>query len=260
MIAAAASPEAKEQAEGVKAKVTARIDGLEAQLVMGKSDLQPKFDAVTVAREAAAAADRARVAAAEAARKATRDLEPVSVFISRKTQRLYVRQAFQPILELPVTIRDADGPIGTYIFTAMERTGTHIRWSLVSLVSGRPDGGGNDPGGSIRKGHERDVGPIVGDLESAKAALDRITIPQESLDLIAEKVSPRSALIISDEALSSETGNGTEFVVSLSGEPQGGLKRRRPSPQQFEVRYDRPRAPYWRSPFAGQYSTQWYRF
>ena len=260
MIAAAASPEAKEQAEGVKAKVTARIDELEAQLGAGKSELQPKLDAVTVAREAAGAADRARIAAAEAARKATHDLEPVSVFISRKAQRLYVRQAFQPILEIPITVRDADRPIGTYIFTAMERTGTHIRWSLVSLVSGRPDGDGDDPSGSIRKGHERDVGPIVGDLESAKAALDRITIPQESLDLIAEKVSPRSALIISDEALSSETGNGTEFVVSLSGEPQGGLKRRRPSPQQFEVRYDRPRAPYWRSPFAGQYSTQWYRF
>ena len=260
MIAAATSPEAKEQAEGVKAKVTARIDELEAQLVAGKSELQPKLDAVIVAREAAAAADRARVAATEAARRATHDLAPVSVFISRKTQRLYVRQAFQPILEIPITVRDADRPIGTYIFTAMERTGTHIRWSLVSLVSGRPDGSGDGPGGSVRKGHERDVGPIVSDLESAKAALDRITIPQDSLDLIAEKVSPRSALIISDEALSSETGNGTEFVVTLSSEPQGSLKRRRPSSQQFEVRYDHPRAPYWRSPFAGQYSTPWYRF
>jgi hypothetical protein len=248
MIAAAASPEAKEQAEGVKAKVSARIDELEAQLVAGKSELQPKADAVTVAREAAAAADRVRVAAAEAARKATRDLEPVSVFISRKTQRLYVRQAFQPILEIPVTVRDADRPIGTYIFTAMERTGTHIRWSLVSLVSGRS---GDGPSGSARKGHERDVGPTVNDLESAKAALDRITIPQDSLDLIAEKVSSRSALIISDEALSSETGNGTEFVVVLSGEPQGSLKQRRLYPQ-MEVRYDRP-MPYWRSPFAGQY-------
>ncbi|MGA7100995.1 MAG: hypothetical protein WB019_12100, partial [Pseudolabrys sp.] len=103
--------------------------------------------------------------------------------------------------------------------------------------------------------------PIASDLESAKAALDRITIPQDSVDLIAEKVSPRSALIISDEALSSETGTGTEFVVPLSGEPQGGLKRRRPSSSpQFEVRYERPRTPYWRSPYAGQYSTQWFRF
>jgi hypothetical protein len=124
MIAAATSPEAKEQAESVKAKVTARIDELKSQLVAGKSGLQPKLDAVIVAREAAAAADRTRVAATEAARRATHDLAPVSVFISRKTQRLYVRQAFQPILEIPITVRDADRPIGTHIFTAMERTGT----------------------------------------------------------------------------------------------------------------------------------------
>jgi hypothetical protein len=39
--------------------------------------------------------------------------------------------------------------------------------------------------------------------------------------------SPRSSLIVSDEALSPETGNGTEFVVLLSGEPQGSMKIRR---------------------------------
>jgi hypothetical protein len=260
-IASAGSPEAKEQAESAKAKVLARIGELETQLVADKSELQPKLDAVTVAREAAADAERARVAAVEAARKATRDLEPVSVFISRKSQRLYVRQAFQPVLEIPITVRDADRPIGTYVFTAMERTGTHIRWSLVPLVGGRSNDSREEPGGSLHKTHERDFAPIASDLESAKAALDRITIPQDSVDLIAEKVSPRSALIISDEALSSETGTGTEFVVPLSGEPQGGLKRRRPSSSpQFEVRYERPRTPYWRSPYAGQYSTQWFRF
>jgi hypothetical protein len=77
------------------------------------------------------------------------------------------------------------------------------------------------------------------------------------VDRIAEMVSPRSSLIISDEALSPETGNGTEFVVVLSGEPQGGLKHRRREPQ-MDVRYDR--MPYWRSPFAGQYSPWGPRF
>ena len=111
----------------------------------------------------------------------------------------------------------------------------------------------------MRKGHDRDVGTITTDLESAKAALDRIAIPQDTVDRIAEMVSPRSSLIISDEALSSETGNGTEFVVVMSDEPQGGLKHRRPSPQ-IEVRYDRPGAPYWRSPIGGQYSPWGPRF
>ena len=240
-IASASSPEAKERAESAKEKVTIRIGELGPQLAAANSDLQPKVDAVTTTREAAVAADRERVAAAEAARKAKRELEPVSVFISRKNQRLYVRQAFQPILEVPVTFRDADRPIGTYVFTAIGRSGTHVRWSMVALVSEKYAG-------------------AVSDLDSAKSALDRITIPQESVALIAEKISPRSALIISDEPLSGETGTSTDFIVTLSNEPQGGLKqRRRPSSPQYEVRYDRPRN-YWRSPYAGQYSTQWFRF
>jgi hypothetical protein len=50
---------------------------------------------------------------------------------------------FEPILESPVTILDADRPIGTHVFTAMERTSgdTNIRWSVVSLDGGRPHGG-----------------------------------------------------------------------------------------------------------------------
>jgi hypothetical protein len=175
-----------------------------------------------------------------------RDLAPVSVFISRKTQRLYVRQAFQPVLESPVTIRDADRPIGTHIFTAIERAGGgDMRWSVVSLKGGQ---GMLEPrgfGGPSTELASTETG-------GAKAALDRITIPQEALDRI--EASPGSSLIISDEALSSETGKGTEFVVIMSDEPQGGIKMRRRNPE-TDFRYVGPRnrLPYW-SPFAGPYS------
>jgi hypothetical protein len=243
-IASADSPEGKQQAEDAKAKMTARIVELDAQLTVGKTELQPKLDALAVAREAAAAAERTRVATAEAARKATRDLAPISVFISRKTQRLYVRQSFQPLLDIPVTFQDADRPIGTHIFTAMERIGTEIRWSVVSLVGGRPDGRRDTADGSARKGRGKEFVAMVTDLESAKSALDRIAIPQNTLDLIAEKVSPRSSLIISDEGLNPETGEGTDFVIPLSGEPQGGLKNRR-APPRIEARYGRPSFSYW---------------
>ncbi len=106
-VASAGSAEANEQAEDAKAKAAVRAAELEAQWAAAKAELQPKFDAVATAREAAVTAENARVVAA----KAALDLEPVSVFIGRKTQRLYVRQAFQPLLESPVTIRDADRPI-----------------------------------------------------------------------------------------------------------------------------------------------------
>ena len=60
------------------------------------------------------------------------------MLISRKTQRLYVRKAFEPLFESPVTIQDADRPIGTHVFTALQRTSgdTNIRWSAVSLRGG----------------------------------------------------------------------------------------------------------------------------
>jgi L,D-transpeptidase catalytic domain len=247
-IALASSPEAKE-AEDAKTKAAAQLAEVEAQLGSAKAQLQPKLDAVAAAREAASAAETARVVTAEDARKAARDLEPISVFISRKTQHLYIRQALQPILDIPVTIQDADRPIGMHIFTAMERTGAEIRWSVVSLVT---DSG--DEVNGARRTRSRDDKATATDLSTAKAALDRVVIPQEIVDRIAEIVSPRSSLIISDEALSSETGEDTDFVVIMSGEPQGGLTHRRRE-RQIEVRYDR--LPYWRSPFGTPYSPWW---
>jgi L,D-transpeptidase catalytic domain len=228
----AESAEAKEQAEAAKAQAAARVAELEAQLTAAEAEVQPKLDAVAPTREAAVAAENASAAAAEAARKAASGLDPVSVFISRKTQRLYVRQSFQPLLEAPVTIADADRPIGTHVFTALERVGdADMRWSVVSLEGGRLDGSAEaELHGAARGRRDADVEPMSTDPGGAKAALDRISIPQDTLDRIREMISPRSSLIISDEALSSETGKGTEFVVLMSGEPQGGISTRRRSP------------------------------
>ena len=69
------------------------------------------------------------------------------------------------------------------------------------------------------------------DVAAAKAALDRIAIPQEALERISEVVLPGSSLIISDEGASIETGKDTDFVVLMSGEPQGGIKTRRREPR-----------------------------
>ena len=235
-LGSAMSAEAKDQADDAKARAVASIAGLQKEWDAAQAVLQGRLDAEVLAREAAVATETVRAAAAQVAREAARDLEPVSVFISRKTQRLYVRRAFQPILETPVTVQDADRPIGTHVFTAMEPTNgdTEMRWSAVSLVGGRVEAAAAEPGG-------------------AKAALDRIVIPQNALDRIAGLAVPRSSLIISDEALSSETGKETDFVIVLSGEPQGGIKTRRRAPG-FEFGYERPvgRLPPWRSPFAGQ--------
>ena len=133
-------------AEEAKARATAKVAELEAQLAAAEAELQPKRNAMVAARAEAAAAEAARVAAVEAAGNAEHALEPVSVFISRDTQRLYVRQAFQPILDIPVTIRDSETPIGTHVFTAVERADKRgMQWSVVSLV------------GKFEYRHSRDV-------------------------------------------------------------------------------------------------------
>jgi hypothetical protein len=165
-----------------------------------------------------------------------------------------VRRGFEPILESPVTILDADRPIGTHVFTAVARTDTGLRWSVVDLGDGdrhavlearaRPQAVG-----------ARDLEPVPAYASASRSALDRIVIPQEVRDRIASAASPRSSLIISDEALSAETGKGTEFVAVLGNEPQGGLAMRRhgPGPELHYTRL-RDRQLYGRSPFGTPFS------
>ncbi|HEU5276701.1 MAG TPA: L,D-transpeptidase family protein [Xanthobacteraceae bacterium] len=222
-LSAVASDEAKAKAEDAKQKAAAQVAELQTKLDAAKAELQPKQDALGPAREAAVAAESARAEAVKASREAAHELEPVSVFISRKSQKLYVRRGFEPILESPITIRDADRPIGTHIFTATARSGANLRWSVVTLD----------------------------DAGSATSALDRITIPQEVLDKIAPTAAPRSSIIITDEGLSGETGKGTEFVAVLSKEPQGGLAMRKHTPSTDYSYARRDRYYYGRSPSYG---------
>jgi hypothetical protein len=177
-LAFAISAEERAQAEEAKTNALDRIVELQAQWAVAKADLQPKLDAVAPARAAAASAEAMRVAAARAAQVAARDLEPVSMFISRKTQRLYVRQPLQPIWESPVTILDADQPVGTHVFTAMERTNgdTSMRWSAVTVDDGSPRAREVEPQGRARGRIGQGIEPISTDADSAKSALDRIVI------------------------------------------------------------------------------------
>jgi hypothetical protein len=148
-------------------------------------------------------------------------LWPVSIFISLKIQRLYVRQGFEPIMNMPVAIHDASSPIGTHVFTAVGyEGGAGVRWTAVSLsgrASGRIDG---DIKGATPQA----------DKSAASAALDRITIPQEVKDRFPQSAWLGSSLIISDEDLNKETGPATDFIVVSSTDPQGGSMMRKPEP------------------------------
>lgn len=214
-LAAAKTDEAKAKAEELKQKAAARIAELTTQLDAAKADAKPKLDALAALKDAAKAAEKKKADTAKAATEAKLALEPVSIYISRATRKLYVRrnthkpapdgggEVFDTSIEVPVTISNPDKRIGTHVFTAMAKSGDGLRWSAVTID-----------------------GP-----DDAKSALDRITIPQEVLDRIAPTALPRSSIVISDEPLSRETNYRTEFVVVLNDQPQGGFITRKPTPK-----------------------------
>jgi lipoprotein-anchoring transpeptidase ErfK/SrfK len=237
------SREAIQLAQDAKAKAVARLVDAEARLSAATLAAQSRPD-VARARQEAETAGAEKTAALQAAAEAARKAAPVSVFISRKTQHLYVRQSFLPIFDMALTIRDPDEPIGTHIFTAVNylNAGADIRWSVVSMD---PKIDEHRPASSepLRVRHR--ISPLLSSSAStAEAALDRIVIPAEAVERISELASPGSSLIISDEGISSETANDTDFVVLMSGEPQGGIKKRRRDPGTSR-RYNRPYGTFW---------------
>ena len=209
---AANGDQAKAQAEEVKVKAAAKAAEAGRQIETATADLKPKIDAASEASATAKATAIRKADTAKAAKEAKLALEPVSVYISRATGKLYVRrntrkpwadggEVFDASVEVPIEIRDPDKPIGTHVFTAMALGDSGLRWTAVSIDTG----------------------------DRAKNALDRITIPQDVLDRIASIAVPRSSIIVSDEPLSAETNYRTEFVAVLSNQPQGGFVTRRPT-------------------------------
>jgi lipoprotein-anchoring transpeptidase ErfK/SrfK len=200
-------------AEDMRQKAAATATALGAQLDAARAELKAKQDAAAAAEVAARAAEAKRIETAKAATDAKLASEPVAIFISRATHKLYVRrdthkkwpdggELYDFSQEFPVTIKDPDKPLGTHIFTAVARAEGGLRWTEVSIDNG----------------------------DSGKNALDRITFPQEVLDRIAPTAVPLSSITISDEPLSGETNYRTEFVAVLSNQPQGGFITRERSP------------------------------
>jgi hypothetical protein len=210
-LAAANTDQAKARAEEAKQKAAAMAAELGTQLDTAKADAKSKPDAAA-AKEAAKVAETKKAAAAKTASEAKLALEPVSIYISRAAQKLYVRRnthkplpdggvVFDSTIEVPITIREPGKRIGTHVFTAVARADAGLRWTAVTIDDG----------------------------DDAKNALDRITIPKDVLDRIAPTALPRSSIIISDEPLSGETNYRTEFVAVLSNQPQGGFITRKPT-------------------------------
>jgi hypothetical protein len=141
---------------------------------------------------------------------------PISIFISRKLGKIFVRQDFEPLLDAPVKIENPDQALGTHVFTALNYLPDHatLQWNVVSLP------------GELNKTHwtyvttsygrrkrVRVKDDPLGTVKTPQEALARITIPQGVIDQISQLIVPGSSLIISDQGLGEETGKGTDFIV-----------------------------------------------
>lgn len=180
----------------------AAIGSIEAELV--------------TARKAYATARNALDDAEAELKRATASLhqfgKPATIFISRRSGKLKVRQGYAEVFETPVVITSPDATIGTHVFSASrfaDDTETALDWQALTL---------NDtalPEPARRRGRETTETPSLASAPAPTAAnaLDRITLSGEAKARIAELIKPGSTLIISDADVSPETGANTDIIV-----------------------------------------------
>ena len=164
---------------------------------------------------------------AEIARSAPKT--PISIFISGKEKKIFVRQDFLPLFSAPVTINRPERPLGTHVFTALSFADdhAHFRWNVVSLPGEQPKASARTLANTSRiemerrfaRGRHRDESADAPDVlpspQTPQEALARIDIPQDIIDRISDLIIPGSSLIISDQGLGGETGEGTDFIVVM---------------------------------------------
>jgi lipoprotein-anchoring transpeptidase ErfK/SrfK len=145
----------------------------------------------------------------------------IAVLISRKDSKLYVRQNFAPLFDVPVTVAPDDRPLGTHVFTVQaDRNDPNIlHWSAFSLpVTARQALRRDDDEQVWRKRRlagAAETKPLP-DPDGPAEALDRLTIPADAMARITDALSTGGSIIVSDQGVNaSETGEGTDFIVPL---------------------------------------------
>jgi lipoprotein-anchoring transpeptidase ErfK/SrfK len=170
------------------------------------------------------AADAAKAAAPRAdAAFSPKRAGQIAVFVSRKDSRLYVRQNFSPLFDLPVTIAPDERPLGTHVFTAqVDRSDANVlHWSAVSLPSPTRNADRRSTD-EVRPNRRKaaTAAPVevkqIPVSDAPAEALDRLSLPADVMAKIYESLSTGGSIIVSDQGIAAgETGEGTDFIVSL---------------------------------------------
>jgi hypothetical protein len=145
----------------------------------------------------------------------------IAVFVSKKDGKLYVRQNFAPLFDVPVSIEPSDRPLGTHVFTAQtdKNDANQLHWSVVSMpVMARAAARADDDEPALRRRKttgaiEVKAAPVP---DSASEALDRLTIPADAMARLNEALTTGSSIVVSDQGINGgETGEGTDFIIPL---------------------------------------------
>ncbi len=213
-----AGAEAAAEAALATAKIAARSKLVGARAALEEAQAREAvktpaaFSAVQVWKSAVAA----RKDAVKTLKEADRRREPVSIFVSKKEGRIFIRQDWKEVYEAPVTIRDPDRPLGTHVFIAVaaEPDGSAMSWSAISIP---PESSQSKPSHSQKRAKNAPELPVAktdtSGRETAAGALDRIEIPPEARKRMSELVWTGASLIVSDHARSDEMDNDTDFIV-----------------------------------------------
>jgi len=147
----------------------------------------------------------------------------IAVFISRKDNKLYVRQNFAPLFDVPVTIAASDRPLGTHVFTAEfdKNDPNALHWTVITV---QPTGraamrDSDEPRHSRRQKGKGKPAPVVEAKpapvpDTPAEALDRITIPPDVMARIMDAMNTGGSIVVSDQGINQgETGEYTDFIV-----------------------------------------------
>ena len=211
-----------------------RLHGLDARAESARRVVADQADLVAAAAQVDDAASSRRAATAADLKQANDEVErtrtalvkkereeanldrPITVFVSRKTGRLHVRQGFDDLFDTPVTIAQADHPVGTHVFTAVAETagGAALQWHVTTVQHGQASEASSARRGARKKGDETVVdGATAARASTPERVLERIEVAPDVRERIAEFIKPGSTLIVSDHGPSHETGRGTDFVI-----------------------------------------------
>lgn len=198
---------------------TAAKEQAEKDLTAARADERAKSDAAFEAAKAVRAAEAAAQRAQEAGKLASVSMEPVSVFVSRKEGRVFVRQGFVPLHDEPITFTEPGRALGTHVYTAMTNKdgGAALGWEVVTVPNTPPQDKPKKDAEKPRKNGEKPAAaePPKPPLPASNAAgaLDRFELPETTKKLISDKLWPGASITVSDYGISGETGKGTDFVV-----------------------------------------------